>query len=138
MKPKRSDYLTVLMAFAAVFLCGYGIGHLVGERKAPPPLPAPPTTTSPAWEQETLLTLQDSLALRPDQLGAVESELAKTAQSIRSSHDGAVLEYHQHILLLYERLIHFLDESQSARLRAEKNTLEKQINFLSTVRPPTP
>ena len=33
MKPKFRDYLTILMALVAIFLSGYGLGHLIGEKK---------------------------------------------------------------------------------------------------------
>ena len=129
MKPAWRDYATILMAFAAVFLCGYGVGHLVGERRDPPSSPALSEVT-PAWEQETLNTLQESLALRPEQTAQVEAELSRTAKAIGKSHDTAVLDYHRHIDQLYARLIEILDAEQAERLRREKKTLEKQIELL--------
>ena len=33
MKPKLRDYFTILMALVAIFLSGYGLGHLIGEKK---------------------------------------------------------------------------------------------------------
>ena len=44
MKPTFKDYLNIVLALIAIFLCGYGIGFLLGERKGQgnqPPPPAP-------------------------------------------------------------------------------------------------
>jgi hypothetical protein len=131
MKTTWHNVGTILMAFAAVFLCGYGIGHLVGERRTPSD-PGPPPSSSPAWEQQTLETLQASLDLRPEQIAQVEKELSATAQDISKSHQAVLLDYHRHIDRLYERLIKILDEEQAARLRHEKKGLEKQIETLSS------
>ena len=131
MNTTRHNVGTILMAFAAVFLCGYGIGHLVGERPNPSTT-GPPQAASPAWEQQTLETLRASLDLRPEQITQVENELSATAQDISESHQAVLLDYHRHIDQLYERLIKILDEEQGARLRNEKIGLEKQIKTLST------
>lgn len=131
MKHSWRDYCTIIMAFAAVFLCGYGVGHLVGERRIRPEGPLPPTAS---WEGETLRTLTESLELRPDQARAVEEELSRTAHAIQESHDAVLLDYHQHVLRLYESLIKIVDEEQASRLRAEKNSLENQIQRLSRQR----
>jgi hypothetical protein len=64
MKATWRDYATILMAFAAVFLCGYGIGHLVGERRG---AHHPAGHSGTAWELETLQSLEHSLDLRPEQ-----------------------------------------------------------------------
>jgi hypothetical protein len=130
MKTTWHNVGTILMAFAAVFFCGYGIGHLVGERPNPSTT-GPPPASSPAWEQQTLETLQASLDLRPEQIAQVEKELSTTAQDISESHQTVLLDYHRHIDQLYERLIKILDEEQGARLRNEKIGLEKQIKILS-------
>ena len=131
MKPTWRDYATILMAFTAVFLCGYGIGHLVGERKAPP-APIIDPGAAPAWKQETLQTLQQSLALRPEQAARVEQELTVTAQAIDQSNRDVVLDYHRHLDDLYKRLIALLDEEQAQKLREEKKDLEERIRLLST------
>lgn len=131
MKHSWRDYSTIIMAFAAVFLCGYGIGHLVGERRAPPDRDFRPSE-SQAWERETLQSLQASLNLRPEQTSVVEAELANAARAIRESHDAVLLDYHRHLDRLYQRLIEVLDEEQAAHLRAEKNSLENRIKQMST------
>ena len=130
MKMTWRDSATIILAFAAVFLCGYGIGHLVGERRLQPQRPGQ-GDSPPAWQQETLLSLQDSLQLRPDQVARVEHELALTAKAIGGSRHDVLLEYHRHILNLYERLIGLLDKEQATILLKEKKLLEKRIGMLS-------
>lgn len=130
MKTTWHNVGTILMAFAAVFLCGYGIGHLVGAHSHRSGTESPPVV-SPAWEQQTLEALRVSLDLRPEQVARVENELSATARNINESRQSVLLEYHRHINTLYERLIEILDEEQSARLRNEKIGLEKEIKRLS-------
>lgn len=130
MKTSWRDYCTILMAFTAVFLCGYGIGHLVCEKTAPPP----PAEQS-AWKQETLDKLRENLELREEQTAAVEAAIAEAAEAIDKSNRDVVLEYHRHVNDLYARLIEIVDDEQAVRLRKEKKTLEKQIQLLSSERP---
>jgi hypothetical protein len=132
MKASLRDYLTIVMAFAAVFLCGYGIGHLVGERGREadrrPPLP---------WEEESLSIIKRSLELSPEEERVVEEEIARAAAAIRKSRQTAVLDYHRHLDDLYGRLIERLSEPHAARLRAEKYEIEKAIQtFDDTKGPP--
>jgi hypothetical protein len=134
MKMTWRDSATIILAFAAVFLCGYGIGHLVAERRIPPQSLSG-EDAPPRWQQETLESLQVSLQLRPDQMEQVKGELSQTARAITSSRDAAILDYHQHINLLYERLIALLDQQQAQKLRKEKKTLEKRIQILLTNKP---
>lgn len=130
MKTSWRDYGTILMAFTAVFLCGYGIGHLVCERTAPPP----PAEQS-AWKQETLDKLRENLQLRDEQTAAVEEAIAKAAEAIQKSNREVLLDYHHHVDDLYARLIEIVDDEQADRLRKEKKTLEKQIQLLSSEQP---
>lgn len=127
MKPQIRDYLTVLMAFVAVFLCGYGVGHLVGERKTPGPPRHPPAESPPVWQQRTFESIKGALDLSPKQEQIVAEELATTATQIRQSSDAAMLDYHRHIRDLYGRLIDRLDPAQADQLRREKILLEREI-----------
>ena len=129
MKPSIRDHLTILMAFAAVFLCGYGIGHLVGERKGATTGVGSAPPSPPAWQQHALQSMRQSLALRPDQEAPVQAELEKTAAAIRDSSDEVVLEYLQHLDRLYARLLGLLDDEQARHLQREKESLEKEIQF---------
>jgi hypothetical protein len=129
MKMTWRDSSTIILAFAAVFLSGYGIGHLVAERRLAPQA-SQRADNPPKWQKETLDSLQVSLQLRPDQMPLVENELSLTAKAITGSHDTAVLEYHQHLLRLYEKLIRSLDKQQAEKLRGEKKGLENKIRTM--------
>ena len=129
MKLTWRDSATIILAFAAVFLCGYGIGHLVGERRIPT-REFGARDNPPQWQQDTLDSLQDSLQLRPDQMPIVEHELSAAAAAIAGSRHQALLEYHQHILGLYERLIGLLDQQQGLKLLEEKKMLEREIQSM--------
>lgn len=131
MKISLRDKATILMAFAAVFLCGYGIGHIIRDRQIASTVTPSPDTTTVVWEKETLSLLKDSLELRPEQIDQVEAELSKTAGDINRSHHGVLLDYHKHLLKLYERLIALLDQSQADRLREEKRLLDERIKTMS-------
>lgn len=131
MKISLRDKATIVMAFAAVFLCGYGIGHLVRDRQIPPTPASSDTTTTVTWEKETLSLLRETLDLRPSQVEQVERELSRTAEEIDQSHHAVLLEYHLHLSKLYERLINLLDQSQADRLREEKRLLDRQIENMS-------
>jgi hypothetical protein len=130
MKASLRDHLSILMAFAAVFLCGFGIGHLVAGRQVPT-APAAPDQTS--WEASSLAALTKSLQLEPAELQQVEKDLALTAAQIEETRASALLSYHQHLDALYGRLIEQLDEPRAARLRREKIELESAIQKLKAL-----
>lgn len=129
MKTSLRDHLTIMMAFATVFLCGLGIGKLLSDRQTPAVPIAPEQTT---WEAESLVSLRDSLRLDPAELQKVQKELASTATRIEETRADAVFSYHRHIHELYTRLIEELGEPRAAHLRQEKYELEKAMQKLNT------
>ncbi len=129
MKASLKDYLTIVMAFAAIFLAGYGIGHIVGGRNvAAAPEPRP-------WEEQSLSLLQRTLELDEAETAAAEREIAATSAKIRASRHQAVLEYHRHLDDLYGRLIPQLGGRNAERLSREKRELERQIEILESAKP---
>lgn len=126
MKASLRDHLTILMAFAAVLLCGYGIGRLVAQRHSPTPQPVAAT-----WEMQSLSMLKRSLELSPEEAVIVENEISAAASEISNSRSEAILAYHQHLDDLYTRLIRQLGEPAASRLRAEREELQKQIQKLT-------
>lgn len=133
MKSTTRDYLTVAAAFLAVFLCGYGVGHLVCEWRT-----QPGTGPSEAlrWEDQAIDSMQRSLSLRTEQLPAIRAELDTTAAAIQDSHKAVLVEDLRHILRLYEQLIPLLDDEQARKLKAERSELEMRIEALSFDGPP--
>lgn len=134
MKPSSRDYLVIFMALSAVLLCGYGIGHIVGQRKSHTTW----ESSSPVWRDQTLAKIQQNLSLTPAQVPRVEAELAKTDLAIRHSNDLILLEHLRHIDKLYEQLINQLDASQAKRLKNEKKSLEAEIQMRNAVLSPNP
>lgn len=124
MKASLRDHLTILMAFAAVFLCGYGISNLVW-RTRPPAAPV-----SPSWSMANLASLREALNLDPKKSPIVEEELLRTEERIDAARSAALLAYHEHLLELYDRLIERLGEPEASRLATEKMQLELAIQKL--------
>ncbi|MDC1405427.1 hypothetical protein N8343_07175, partial [Akkermansiaceae bacterium] len=72
MKPSLREYLTILMALLVIFLCGYGVGFLLGEKKgkqqaAPLTLVAGTGENTSAWEESTLQRISNLLKLTEEQ-----------------------------------------------------------------------
>lgn len=126
MKVHPREYVIITAAFLSVLLSGYGIGHLVGQHRALSAIQE--AETVPAWQKDALRSMERRLALRPEQIPQVKAELAKTAEHVRLSRDKAAFEYLLHIHALYERLIETLDAGQAHLLRAEKQSLEMEID----------
>jgi hypothetical protein len=125
MKPTLRDHLTILCAFLTVFLCGFGVGHLVAEK----PATAPADISSP-WEEQSLAILVTSLGLAGDDKRAAEAEIQATAAAMRRERDRTLLSYHEHLSALYGRLIEQLGEPHASRLLEEKRTLDTHIENL--------
>ncbi len=120
MKPTFKDYLSIALALLAIFLCGYGIGFLFGERKglrhAPPPPPAP-TTSIAHWEENTLAVLQKTIELTPEQLAKVKAEIAASAATVRTARNGAFEAYRAELEELHQRLKPHLTPEQWEKLQ---------------------
>ena len=99
MKPTFKDYLAIALALLAIFLCGYGIGFLLGERKglknapAPQPNQSAPTQTITDWKERAIRTLQESMDLTPEQLSKARDEISTSATRIEAAREQAVSPY---------------------------------------------
>lgn len=135
MKPRLKDYLTIGMALLAIFLCGYGIGFLLGEKKGRQ-TSLNTVIQSPAskegkeiWVKKTLDRFDQRLTLTPDQKAAVTSEIEKTYDAIRKSKQEAILEYSKHLLELHTQLIPHLDESQREIVNDQQKKLREALDL---------
>ncbi|MDB4520043.1 hypothetical protein N9118_10860 [Akkermansiaceae bacterium] len=133
MKPKFRDYLTILMALLAIFLCGYGVGFLLGtkkNRKQPAPLILVGRSAEDAssWEESTLLRIVSSLKLTEEQRNLVSNEVQITSEKIQISRDEAFGNYYLHLLELHERLLPHLNEQQQEEIKKDQKSLQRAIN----------
>lgn len=135
MKPRLKDYLTIGMALLAIFLCGYGIGFLLGEKKGRQKVTA--STLVPLiekdgkapWVEHTLANFDRDLELTPEQEKAVAKKIEQAYEGIRKSRGEALLQYTRHILDLHRELLPLLDESQRAKVEAQQDRLRKSLDL---------
>ena len=83
MKPRLRDYLTIFFALMVIFLCGTGVGYLLGEKKgrAHDSTKVPPKPTkSRAWEERTMVRLTESLDLSEAQQRTIREDVEEAAQ----------------------------------------------------------
>ncbi len=135
MKPRLKDYLIISMALLAIFLCGYGIGFLLGEKRGRQ-TPDTLVIESPSakegkglWVERTLARFDRELKLTPTQKKAVAAEIEKTYDEIRESRQEALLEYSKHILELHTQLIPHLDEAQKASVEKQRQKLRQTLDL---------
>tara|TARA_Y100001956_G_scaffold71163_1_gene75699 strand:- start:94 stop:477 length:384 start_codon:yes stop_codon:yes gene_type:complete len=121
MKPTAKDYLSIALALLAIFLCGYGIGFLLGERKgqrnqAPPSAPSsqqPRTFDWDSWQRTTIQSIEDSIDdLSPEQRQAIRHEVSETAKRIMEARQSGRREFQN----LDKRLKQHLTPEQEAKL----------------------
>lgn len=121
MKPTFKDYLSIILALLAIFLCGYGIGFHLGERKgqksAPTP-PAAPTHSISDWETRTLEVIQGKIDLTPEQLEQVIAEIAKSAEKIRDLREERIRLWEEEARDLDRRIQPLLTTEQRKKLAA--------------------
>ncbi len=133
MKPKLRDYLTILMALVAIFLSGYGLGHLIGEKKgrnlAPSTIPIiqNPNDNSGPWEKRTLDRLQQTLALNAEQEVAVENEITLVSREINKSRNETLHRYFLSLLDLHDRILPHLNPDQQEILKKDRENLQRSI-----------
>lgn len=119
MKPTFKDYLSIALALLAIFLCGYGIGFLLGQRNQPSQPPAPPAreVRIPDWETWELSIVQtiekDIPDLTPEQRQSIRREVSETANRIKTARQSGRREFQS----LDDRLKQYLTPEQQAKLR---------------------
>jgi hypothetical protein len=131
MKPKLSEYVTILLALATIFACGCAIGYVLGKSSgktsgAEPKTP-PTAGLSSDWPISTLEKLDRSLALTPGQRQLVEEEISKVSGDISATKKQALRDYHQHLLDLHDRIQPHLDAAQRKRMAEDRKSLERLI-----------
>lgn len=134
MKPRLRDYLTILMALLAIFLCGIGIGHMLGEKKGRDnqpsiTLPAPNEKDSTKWEDLMLQRLDSLLALTPEQREKVLKEISSTSADIRASRRDAIEDYYQHLLALHDRLPEHLTREQTEKINSIRTSIRNAVEL---------
>ena len=133
MKPKFQDYLIIAVALLAIFVSGYGIGYLFGERRTEQRMQKDASTTQipeapeavATWQQSTLKRLQSILNLTPEQSQRIAVEIETTAVQFRELRSQALSETRAAILDLQTRMEQHLDERQKALIRKDKEALQE-------------
>lgn len=132
MKPKLQDYLLIGGALIAIFVSGYGIGFLFGERSATnrltPLIEAAGQRNSTPWEQRTVDRLTKRLGLNAEQIEKISKEIDATSGEIRNLRQDAIKGSQRVLLDLHERIEVHLDEKQRNLLENDKEALERALN----------
>lgn len=132
MKPKLRDYLTILLALLVIFLCGSGVGFLIGEKRgrqeSSPATVIRSQNDNGKWEKRTMERLADLLKLTEDQRTKVETEVKKSAEEIRHSREDAVKKHYQALLNLHDRLIPHLSPDQQTKIKKDRKSLQHAID----------
>ena len=120
MKPTFKDYLSIALALLAIFLCGYGIGFLLGQRNPPSPPPAPPSREVripdwETWERSTVQAIEKDIPdLTAAQRESFQREVSATASRIKTARQSGRREFQS----LDDRLKQYLPPEQQAKLRS--------------------
>ena len=126
MKPKLQDYLLIAGALLAIFVSGYGIGFLFGERKGLDRTP-PAGQSTATWEERTLHRLSERLELTSEQSENVAREIRASAADIRDVRANAVRESQRVLLDLHNRIETHLNVRQRELLLKDKRDLEEAL-----------
>ncbi len=120
MKPTFKDYLSIALALLAIFLCGYGIGFLLGQRNQPSPPPVPPSREVripdwETWERSTVKAIEKDIPdLTAAQRESIQREVSETATRIKTARQSGRREFQS----LDDRLKQYLTPEQQAKLRS--------------------
>jgi hypothetical protein len=134
MKPKLRDYLTILFALLVIFLCGSGVGFLVGEKKgrqeSAPPNIIRSSDDNNDWEKTTLNRLANRLDLQEGtQTKAIRAEVHETAEEIRNSREKALQDHYQALLKLHDRILPHLEPDQQEMIKKDRKSLQHTIDL---------
>ena len=132
MKPTLRDYLTILLALLVIFLCGYGTGFLICEKKArkqtAPSALIKPNNETGEWENRTMERLSSHLNLSESQKEKIEAEVKTTSARIQASRDETVENYYRMLLDLHDQLLPFLEPEQQEKIKKDRKSLQQAID----------
>ena len=118
MKPTFKDYLSIALALLAIFLCGYGIGFLLGQRSQPSQSPDPSSREVripdwESWERSVVRGIEKDIPdLTPEQRQSIRREVSETATRIKTARQTGRREFQS----LDKRLKQHLTPEQQAKL----------------------
>lgn len=131
MKKTTRDYLTISMAMLTVLLCGYGLGHVVGEKNA---LQNHAVDNSKSdlgdnWTAHTLSQLEANLALTPEQMAFARKEIRPFAHALEKDLQERQAERTLKLLQFYDHLKPGLVPEQKTKLEKLQNSLQGSLPF---------
>ena len=134
MKPTLRDYLTISMALLAIFLCGYGVGFLLGEKNGREQsgsytLANTSDENAADWENRTFDRLNEFLALDEQQQESIRLEVQATSSKIQQSREETVEDYFLLVLELHDRLLPHLDAEQQEKIKKDRKSLQRAIDL---------
>jgi hypothetical protein len=133
MKPKLRDYLTIIFALLVIFACGCGVGFLLGEKKGRQETETPNAIGSEHdsgnWEKQTMESLESRLELSDRQREKILGEIQATSLEITKNQEAAIEDHYRVILALHDRLIPHLELDQQAKIKKDRNKLQRTINL---------
>ena len=133
MKPTLRDYLTILFALLVIFLCGSGVGFLIGEKKGrqqtSSTVTIPASNRDASWEERTLERLNGLLNLTDDQRARVRGEVESASDQIHQSREAAVKDHYQALLELHDRLLPHLNPDQQEKIKKDRKSLQHAIDL---------
>lgn len=134
MKPTLRDYLTISMALLAIFLCGYGVGFLLGEkngREKSEGYTLANTSDQDAadWEKRTFDRLSGFLELSEEQKESVQREVEMTSSNIQQSREKTVEDYFLQVLNLHDRILPYLEPDQQEKIKKDRKSLQRAIDL---------
>ena len=133
MKPTLRDYLTIIFALLVIFICGCGVGFLIGEKEGRQETETPTAIgsehDSDTWEKQTMESLGSRLELSDQQREKILGEIQATSLEITSNKKTAIEDYYRVILALHDRLIPHLEPAQQEKIKKDRNKLQRRIDL---------
>lgn len=131
MKKTTRDYLTVSMAMLAVLLCGYGLGHLVGEEKGLKNYALHNSTSDLGdhWTACTLSQLEHDLSLTPQQMAFAKERIRPFALALEEDLKELRTARTLKLLQFYDSLKPGLDPGQRIRIERLQESLQESFSL---------
>ena len=131
MKKTTRDYLTISMAMLTILLCGYGLGHLMGEKKGlqnrATQDPAPQLSEN--WAAQTRRDLETHLQLNPEQISFAREKIRPFAATLEDDLRQLRTARTRNLLEFYDILESRLEDHQRSDLQNLRETLRSNGSF---------
>ncbi len=133
MKTGPKECLVISAALLAIFLSGYGVGHLLASKKIsedrqPCHFTIPTDRQTGPWKESMMEQLSSSLNLNKNQKKLIADEIQQSSIQMSQAYEDSARLMSREQLKLFQNISPHLTSEQAETLNFYRKAMEEKIN----------